>query len=248
MAQPVHEGNTSPSQPLELTPCFDLYGYVAKRSQPLTKPRLWMLDLTSESVAPGSMRFLDDREREKADGFRSPVDRTRFIASHSALRRILGTQLGQEPEDVRLARADCPVCGAGHGRPVVEDSSLHFSLSRRAGYCLIALARTPVGADLEVRPATRVVDELAHSLHPRERALLELCPPAQRGTVFTRVWTRKEAYLKGLGIGLAMGVAGDSVAEDAPVPGWKLYDVTAPVGLAAALAVKDPNSTGSLMQ
>lgn len=248
MPQPACEGNYPLPHPVELTPCFDLSGYVPKRALPLTKPRLWMLDLTSESFAPGPVTFLDNKERGKADSFRSPVNRARFIASHNALRRILGSQLGQAPEDVRLAQADCPVCGAGHGRPVVEGSPLHFSLSRRAGYCLIALARTPVGADLEMHPTISSIDELAPSLHPRERALLELCPPARREAVFARVWTRKEAYLKGLGVGLAMGIAANDVTEDTPAPGWKLYDVTAPVGLAAALAVKNPDCAGLLMQ
>jgi 4'-phosphopantetheinyl transferase len=38
-----------------------------------------------------------------------------------------------------------------------------------------------------------------------------------------------------------MGAAHDYVGEDAEVPDWRFYDVAAPAGLAAALAIKDTN-------
>ncbi|MFE9456345.1 4'-phosphopantetheinyl transferase family protein [Streptomyces californicus] len=228
-----------------LTPRLYRPGRPAELVQPSPGPRLWLVNLAAGPAEPDPMALLDAGERSKAAAFRSPLDRAHYTASHVALRRILGAHLGRAPEDVQLSRADCPVCDAGHGRPVVTGSSLQFSLSRRAGYCLIALARTAVGADLEVHPAVEVADELATALHPREQALVELAPRHRRAAVFARVWARKEAYLKGVGTGLAMGAAQDYVGEGAEVPGWRLYDVAAPAGLAAALAVKDVRGEAS---
>ncbi|AZM58177.1 MULTISPECIES: 4'-phosphopantetheinyl transferase family protein [unclassified Streptomyces] len=241
----AHETTTAPAPTALLTPRLYRSDHLAELVQPSAGPRLWLVNLAAGAAEPDPMALLDAQERAKATAFRSPLDRAHFMASHSALRRILGAHLGRAPEDVRLSQADCPVCDAGHGRPVVEGSSLQFSLSRRAGYCLIALARTAVGVDLEVHPAVEVADELAGTLHPREQALLELAPPERRAAVFARVWARKEAYLKGLGTGLAMGAAHDYVPEGAQVPDWSLYDVAAPTGLAAALAVKDPADAGA---
>ncbi|OCC09071.1 4'-phosphopantetheinyl transferase superfamily protein [Streptomyces sp. PTY087I2] len=221
-----------------LTPRLYRSGHLAELVRPAAGPRLWLVRLAAGAAEPDPMALLDAEERSRATAFRSPLDRAHYMASHIALRRILGAHLGRAPEDVQLARADCPVCDAGHGRPVVAGSSLQFSLSRRAGYCLIALARTAVGADLEVHPAVEVADEIATTLHPREQALVELAPPDRRAAVFARIWARKEAYLKGLGTGLAMGAAHDYVGEGAVVPDWRFYDVAAPAGLAAALAVR----------
>ena len=54
------------------------------------------------------------------------------------------------------------------------------------------------------------------------------------------MWTRKEAYLKGIGTGLARGVAADYLGATglAPLPaGWSVLDVPVPDGHAAAAAV-----------
>lgn len=235
-----HGTTTTPAPATLLTPQSYRADHLAELDQPIAGPRLWLVNLAASAIERDSMALLDAKERAKATAFRFPLDRAHFIASHCALRRILGAHLKRGPEDIQLSRAACPVCGASHGRPVVEGSSLQFSLSRRAGYCLIALAPTVVGVDLEVYPKVGVADELSNMLHPREQALLQLTSTEQRGAVFAQVWTRKEAYLKGLGIGLARGTGQDYVAEDVQVADWKLYNVAAPAGLAAALAVKDP--------
>ncbi|AVZ71066.1 4-phosphopantetheinyl transferase [Streptomyces lunaelactis] len=223
-----------------LTPRTYREDHLAELVQPTAEPRVWLVNLTIGTAEPDPLSLLDAKERAKATTFRSPLDRAHYTASHVALRRILGAHLGRAPQDVRLTQADCPVCDGGHGRPVVAGSSLQFSLSRRAGYCLIALARTSVGADLELAPAIEVADELATTLHPLERAALEMASPDKRAAAFARIWARKEAYLKGLGTGLALGASHDYVGEDAEVPNWRFYDVAAPAGLAAALAIKEP--------
>jgi 4'-phosphopantetheinyl transferase len=58
------------------------------------------------------------------------------------------------------------------------------------------------------------------------------------------VWTRKEAYLKGLGIGLGRDLRLDHVGASArgprQVPGWAIADVAVEPGYAAAVAVAVP--------
>ncbi|MFC8273661.1 4'-phosphopantetheinyl transferase family protein [Streptomyces sp. NPDC057271] len=236
-----HGAPTAPTPAALVTPRLYRSDHLAELVQPSPGPRLWLVNLAAGAAEPDPMALLHVKERARATAFRSPLDRAHYTASRIALRRILGAHLGRAPEDVQLSQADCPLCDAGHGRPVVTGSSLQFSLSRRAGYCLIALARTAVGVHLEAHPAVGLADELATALHPREQALLELAPTERRAAVLARFRARKGACLKGLGTGLAMGTAHDYVGEGAEVPGWRLNDVVAPTGLAAALAIKDTN-------
>ncbi|MFE2745353.1 4'-phosphopantetheinyl transferase family protein [Streptomyces scopuliridis] len=221
---------------------------------------VWIVDAVREGadaagLAPG---VLDAGERQRAAAFHRSADRRCYVAAHVSLRLLLGAYLGQDPAAVRLVREPCPSCGGPHGRPVAEGREVRFSLSHSGDLALIALADTPVGADVERIPALDMVTETASALHPAEVAELAALPEADRPGGFARVWVRKEAYLKGLGTGLARGLsldyvgtgtgartgtgtsAGGSAGATAVPPGWTLIDITAPEGFVAAAAVQAP--------
>ena len=75
-----------------------------------------------------------------------------------------------------------------------------------------------------------------------EAAALAGADPAERDLTFHRCWTGKEAYVKGLGTGLAHGLASFSVAalargrERCAVGTWTVARLDAPAGYAAAVA------------
>ncbi|WP_242579195.1 4'-phosphopantetheinyl transferase superfamily protein [Streptomyces sp. MST-110588] len=189
---------------------------------------------------------LDAAERRRAATFVRPVDRDVYIASHSALRRLLGAYLDRDPAALRFVREPCPCCDAPHGRPALAGAPLHFSLSHTRGLALLGFARTPIGVDIETLTAPEVVDEVASVLHPQERAELAALPPAGRAAAFARCWTRKEACLKGMGTGLAGDLMTTTLVgtgpDPAPVEGWETVDVPVPEGYAAACAVRTAGS------
>ena len=89
-------------------------------------------------------------------------------------------------------------------------------------------------------PTGEAVSGLTSVLHPTEQAEIEALPPAARPETFARCWTRKEAYLKGKGIGLGEDPATTPVGagpRPARVTDWTLTDVPVPDGYAAACAV-----------
>ena len=86
-------------------------------------------------------------------------------------------------------------------------------------------------------------------LSPAEIAALRALAPEARDRAFFAVWTRKEAYAKARGLGLALPFDRFSVATDPAAPAllaaddddparWTLRDVEAAVGYAGALAVE----------
>ncbi|KAB7846189.1 4'-phosphopantetheinyl transferase superfamily protein [Streptomyces mobaraensis] len=205
-------------------------------------PALWLLRMPDRDRPTPREEYetvLDASERARAASFVRDLHRDRYVAAHLALRRLLGAYLDVAPAAVELFREPCPCCGAPHGRPAAAGASLHFNLSHAGELALLAFADTPVGADVEeVQPAS-VVDSVGRSLHPREVAELESLPPADRTTAFSRCWTRKEAYLKGTGTGLAERLSVTYVGcgpRPTSPPGWTLTDVEAPQGYTAAAA------------
>ena len=192
---------------------------------------------------------LDAEERERAGRFVRAVDRERYTAAHLMLRRVLAGYLGLPPGQVALTREPCPCCGDLHGRPALADTSpgLHFSLSHAGPLVLVAVAEQPVGADVEALPEPRTVADLAAVLHPAERAELAEADGTDRlPREFARLWTRKEAYLKGIGTGLGRGPELDYVGSRQPGPvGWTLADLEMPSGYAAAVALNREAPTGA---
>lgn len=211
---------------------------------------LWLVDTAAHRTAAGAQApsVLDPQERQRAAEFLHRGDRDGYLASHVALRRLLSGYLGRGPAAVTISRAPCPGCGLPHGRPVVaSDPPLHFSLSHCGELSLLAFAAAPVGVDIEALPGARTVAEAAEVLHPREAAELAFLGPLERRHAFARVWTRKEAYLKGIGIGLADNPAGHYVGSGpvpAPLPGWTVTPVAVPGDHHAAVALRTGADSG----
>ncbi|MEV4950115.1 4'-phosphopantetheinyl transferase superfamily protein [Streptomyces sp. NPDC053755] len=188
--------------------------------------------------------LLDDAERARCGSLRRAADRDRYRVAHVALRQLLGAYLRRDPARVRLAPEPCPGCGGPHGRPAVADPGpvpLHFSLSHAGDAVLMGFADTPVGVDVEQWPAPETAAEVGQLLHRDERAELAALPPSDRPAAVGRCWARKEAYLKGIGIGLGEDLSVTYVGTGpvpADVPGWSVTDVPTHPGYAAACAIR----------
>ena len=118
---------------------------------------------------------------------------------------------------------------------------MQFSLSHGGDLVLVGLAETPVGVDVEAVPDEDVAADLRTRLHPAEQREIEAAEHLDEA--FARVWTRKEAYLKGTGTGLSRGLSTDYLGATglAPLPdGWSVQDVPVHTGYAAAAAVWGP--------
>lgn len=129
-------------------------------------------------------------------------DRGRFLLVRALVRKVLGCELGLQPQDL-VFKADV------HGKPhvlVPGGAALHFNLSHTRGLSVLALSRkVEVGVDVEV--LGREVELLAlarrYFATPEVLALEELAPEPQR-ELFFALWTLKEAWVKAKGLGLRL--------------------------------------------
>jgi 4'-phosphopantetheinyl transferase len=157
-------------------------------------------------------------------------------AAPTALRATLGRALGRPPEQIDITRV-CERCGdLHHGRPRMSRGEIAFSVSHSAGTAVIAL--TPdaprIGVDIELVRARPFLGRLAaRTLAPDAYAAWRAAPETERLERFLRAWTMKEAYLKGIGIGIATTLAD---VPDEP-SGWTVQPIDAPPGYVASVAV-----------
>ncbi|HET9443381.1 MAG TPA: 4'-phosphopantetheinyl transferase superfamily protein [Acidimicrobiales bacterium] len=131
---------------------------------------------------------------------RFPADRRRHLAARGWSRRVLGAALGLAPEAVPLAHAP--------GKPVLEGPAgavVHFNLSHAGDLAVIAVARQPVGIDVEPVDAGHLLADAAGVFCTRaELARLDQLTAPGRADALVRWWTAKEACLKAVGSGLAV--------------------------------------------
>ena len=202
---------------------------------------VWRIDLDpSDARLDERSRSLSADERARADRFRLPLLRRRFAAGRGALRAVLAGYLGVGAGDVAFAYGD-------HGKPrLARDSGgVEFNLahSHGVGLCAVTAARA-VGVDVEqIRPIGEAGRIIGRYFTPAEQAEYLGHPEPERDEAFFRGWTRKEAFLKATGKGIAggldsfevaLGVSGPllrRVGGDPDEAGrWSLLDVDAGPG------------------
>src|SRR5213082_2508 len=159
---------------------------------------LWYVDLDVRADARGSFRhWLSDDELGRAERFHSDLDRSRYVVGRIALRRVLADRLGCSPAAVRFSYGR-------NGKPMLDGARGHleFNLAHCGGDAVIALTDcAAIGVDIELLQPVPDVESLARLVFSDvERRELELAPDPV--SAFLNGWTRKEAYVKALGLGL----------------------------------------------
>ncbi|PWJ03011.1 4-phosphopantetheinyl transferase [Streptomyces sp. NWU49] len=205
------------------------------------------------TVLAADLALLDDSERRRLRRMRTAADAAEFVGNRASVRRVLAGLLDAAPERIRLGRRPCPGCGdEGHGPPAVLDPQVEcwISVSHTSGCGMLAVAAVPVGVDVERMRDVRVRDLASVVLTPSEARWLEGRPAGDAPIrAFLRCWTRKEAALKAVGVGLTVPLDGvethpavaGTVTVAAGVPGtpdaWSVTDLPVPAAWTASVAL-----------
>lgn len=185
-AKPFEPDWTIPPARLELTP---------------NTVHVWRssLDWPTARLAAG-LNLLSADERQRAFRFVREQDRQRFIAARAALRLLLSRYVQRPPEQLVFTYNE-------YGKPaLVDGSALAFNLAHSEGLGLCAVSPSrPLGIDVEAERATVEFEMLWPRItSSAERDLWPFLVPAQQQRVFFQLWTRKEAVIKALGLGLSL--------------------------------------------
>jgi len=216
-------------------------------------PHVWAARLDVPAAARANFAStLSPLETERAARFHFARHRDRFIAARGLLRSLLGHYLQIVPSKIEFDYGP-------NGKPLLPGAfakeQLHFNLTHSEDLALIAVARgEPVGVDVERIRTLSDADELVSRFFSvRENASFQKLPESQRPAAFFNLWTRKEAWLKATGEGIAHSLSQVDVtflpAEPARIlalpdnsgPGsdWALRELIPATGFVGAVALPD---------
>lgn len=153
--------------------------------------------------------YLCNDEQARAERYKLPAPRRQFIMSRGFLRQTIASYLSVDPCSLRFGIM-------GNEKPTLLNSDLHFNLSHTADFIAIALAcDRPVGVDVEHIMDRNSLEAITRQqFHPDEHLDFQSADAAQKLAVFYRIWTCKEAYLKGLGHGLSQPLSSFAMVHD----------------------------------
>lgn len=158
---------------------------------------------------PAWQRILSLEEQDRLARLRTLPMRQRFAAARLVCRLLLASELQVSPEEVQFTMGP-------HGKPEVlqaqtanSGNDVAFNLSHSQDLLVIALGRNvSLGVDVEfAREAVHRIQIGRRFFSAAEASFLEQLPEAEQLNAFYRIWTRKEAVLKGDGSGLSQGMA-----------------------------------------
>jgi 4'-phosphopantetheinyl transferase len=212
--------------------------------------------VASLAAAPECVRataaLLSSDERERAQRLVHDRDRRRFIMGRARLRELLGERLGIPPATIQFEYGD-------YGKPSIRaraDRDLRFNIAHSDDLAVYAFADgVEVGIDVERMRVVDDADRLAHRFSPHERRAYNLLRRSDRPLGFLNCWTRKEAFIKATGQGLAVPLDSFDVSLEPGKPaeilrvgtspgsscGWRLQSFGPARGFIAALVHQQPS-------
>lgn len=256
MVEPRSQTNPNKAiQPIAATPMpppICIQSIAGFRFDMPNQVHIWSVELDALASKLHHLRtFLSGDELEKSARFRFDRHRNRYVAAHGWMRNVLGRYVSLPP--TRLQFDSGP-----KGKPFLigdaNSRALQFNMAHSETMALLAISPTArVGVDVErVRPMPDADELVSRFFSRREADQFRDVPADRKGEAFFNLWTRKEAWLKATGEGIAHLLAQVEVAflpseparllelpkEYETATGWSLSSFSPAPGYIGAMAVE----------
>ncbi len=217
---------------------------------------VWHGDILSEGIDQQNYyELLNDDEKLKVASFTRPEIQKKFIKTRGVLRKVLAKYLDTKPQEIKIKIGE-------HGKPYVENETLFFNLSHTANRLVIAISNSSeIGIDLEQYKHRKNLQGLVKKcFSEEEKHFWESLSEQQQVMLFYQLWVRKEAFVKAIGRGIAVGLDQCSInpeqqteflsipAEYGTANDWQIIDVQLKKEDACALVVKNMNFNYKLIE
>jgi 4'-phosphopantetheinyl transferase len=213
---------------------------------------IWAVDLDHLKLPCNeAVQMLPEFEKKKSERFRFELLKTRYIKGHYLLRALLGMYLGIDffNQEFHINK---------YGKPSLKNTqaedSIYFNMSNSENTCICVFRQHgDIGVDVEkIYDMTNMDSIVERFFSPSENIKFCSLPEQSRKISFFKYWTRKEALLKGIGVGLSFplhkidvlydqeetkGVFIKTKERDEQTE-WTLRDINIFNGFASALALE----------
>lgn len=219
---------------------------------PVDEVHVWRasMDVSTSDLAV-FRSVLSEDEIQRAERFHFQRHCNHSIVSRGLLRTLLGRYLAMDPAALRFSYGR-------YGKPGLADGyndggSLRFNLSHSNERVLYAITYDmDVGIDIEfLHRSVKMEPVICWNCSEREKEDLQTVPTNLRRRAFFNCWTRKEAYVKARGDGLAAHMNNISVsllpgqptllleteAGEEEATRWLLKEIKPGAGYVACLAI-----------
>lgn len=122
----------------------------------------------------------------------------RYIVTRAVLRSILAEYLGTRPQDIEFVKNS-------YGKPFVKGANIEFNMSHSYNSAYYAITFDfSVGVDVEFYNKGKNIFNIAKNVFSTDELEFFLnLPDLKRQEFFFNVWTKKEAVIKAMGLGLS---------------------------------------------
>lgn len=174
----------------------------------------------------GLSRLLDKTELDRSSCYRFEIHRRRFVSGRAVLRTVLAQYLNRNPESLKFKYNI-------HGKPYLSKQqsfpNIKFSASSSHNIgCVAITLDNELGVDLEKVNSDGEFSNLPMTgFCTEEYSWLQSLPQKDKLAAFYDLWTCKEAYLKGLGVGLMSDLNEFCISTKGskPILVWSKLDV-----------------------
>ena len=163
--------------------------------------QVWYVPHDTAAGYEAACSTLTDADRDEFASIRHLPVRRRSLKTRAVLRRALSEAVdGQTaPHEWHFQRTE-------DGKPLLHPNpyNLTFSCSHTPWASVIAVSSTgEIGIDIAETAFPAGPEWISDVLSPEEQSAFDELPECERGSVLSRLWTLKEAYVKLLGTGIA---------------------------------------------
>lgn len=197
---------------------------------------VWCVDLARATQQIRNFKkILSPDELIRSERFYRQKAQDCFVVTRGVLRLLVGGYLGLDPSLLQFSYGP-------YGKPILNDSPLHFNLSHSGDIVLYAFTLVrEVGVDVEkIRSDINTQKMTKRFFSPKENEFINALPGDKRQAAFFSLWTRKEAYIKGKGLTLSH-ILGRMEGDPHDVVGWSFTQLNPLSGYTATLAIESIN-------
>jgi 4'-phosphopantetheinyl transferase len=158
--------------------------------------KLYEIELSKFQESVSSLiAFLSPFEKNRANRYHFSNDKNRFIICRAVLKFLLAKQTGLDVNKIVLDKYS-------NKKPYLPSHPLvFFNVTHAGNYAVIAIAKEPVGVDIEYINKDFVYKEILSGFFNKSE-IDDVLNSNDKLRTFYKLWTRKEAIVKATGKGI----------------------------------------------